>query len=72
MDEVAGLRERRAALTAARAALAGIGPVLWQEPGGDLGPVLREIDDLGRLVEAARVAVVDEATSRGEMHSYTG
>ncbi len=66
------MRERRLALTAARAALTGIASVLWQEPGVDLGPVLREIDDLGRLVDAARVAVVDEAMSRGEMCSYTG
>jgi hypothetical protein len=34
-----------------------------------LDPVLREIDDLGRLVKAARVAVVGEAMSRGEMRS---
>jgi len=34
--------------------LADVESVLWQATGGELGPVLREIDDLGRLVEAAR------------------
>jgi hypothetical protein len=37
-----------------------------------LGPVLTEIDDLIRLGEAARVAVVGEAIERGEASSYTG
>ena len=49
--------------------MADVESVLWQATGGELGPVLREIDDLGRLVEAARVAVVGEAMSRGEMRS---
>jgi hypothetical protein len=66
------MRERRAALASARAALTGIGSVLWQESGVELGPVLQEIDDLGRLVEAARVAMVEEALTRGEMRSHTG
>ena len=72
MDGVVGMRERRAALASARAALTGIGSVLWQESGVELGPVLQEIDDLGRLVEAARVAMVEEALTRGEMRSHTG
>jgi hypothetical protein len=72
MDEMVSMRERRTALASARAALTGIGSVLWQESGVQLGPVLREIDDLGRLVEAARVAVVEEAMTRGEMRSHTG
>ena len=66
------MRERRAALASARAALTGIGSVLWQESGVELGPVLQEIDELGRLVEAARVAMVEEAMTRGEMRSHTG
>ena len=66
------MRERRAALASARAALTEIGSVLWQESGAELGPVLQEIDDLGRLVEAARVAMVEEAMTRGEMRSHTG
>ncbi len=66
------MRERRAALAAARAALTEIGSVLWEEPGVELGPLLREIDDMGRLVDAARMVVVDEAMTRGEMRSYVG
>ena len=42
-----GMRERRAALAAARAALTEIGSVRWEEPGVELGPLLREIDDMG-------------------------
>src|SRR6478752_1872395 len=72
MDEVMGTSERRAVLATARAALTGIGSVLWEEPGVELGPLLREIDDVGRLVDAARMAVVDEAMTRGEMRSYAG
>ena len=67
-----GMSERRAVLATARAALTGIGSVLWEEPGVELGPLLREIDDVGRLVDAARMAVVDEAMTRGEMRSYAG
>src|SRR5215207_5887476 len=72
MDEVVGMQERRAALASARAALTGIGSVLWQESGVELGSVLQEVDDLGRRVEAARVAIVEEAMTRGEMRSHTG
>src|SRR6476469_9462707 len=72
MDEVMGTSERRAVLATARAALTGIGSVLWEEPGVELGPLLREIDDVGRLVEAGRMAVLDEAMARGEMRSYAG
>jgi hypothetical protein len=72
MEAVAGASQRRDALAAARDALTGIGSVLWQIGGADLGPVLSEIDDVIRLGEAARVAVVTEALERGEACSYTG
>jgi hypothetical protein len=61
MEAIAGAGQRRDALAAARDALTGITSVLWPVAGADLGPVLKEIDDLGRLVEAARVALVREA-----------
>jgi hypothetical protein len=69
MEATTDLMTRREAMAAARCALAEVGSVLWRATGSELGPVLREIDDLGRLVEAARVAVVGEAMSRGEMRS---
>src|SRR5436190_21944291 len=69
MGGTTDLTTRREAMAAARSALAEVGSVLWQATGSELGPVLREIDDVGRLVEAARVAVVAEAISRGEMRS---
>jgi len=72
MEAVAGAGQRREALAAAREALTGLGSVLWQVGGAELGPVLTEIDDLIRLGEAARVAVVGEALERGEAYSYTG
>ena len=72
MEAVAGAGQRREALAAAREALTGLGSVLWQVGGAELGPVLTEIDDLIRLGEAARVAVVAEALERDEACSYTG
>ncbi len=58
--------DRRAAVAAARAALTGLAVVLWQAQGADLGRVFREVDDLIRLGEAARVAILGEAVDRGE------
>ena len=66
MEAPTDLTTRRETMATARSALADVGSVLWQATGGELGQVLREIDDLGRLVEAARVAVVGEAMSRGK------
>jgi len=64
MEAVAAAGQRRDALAAAREALTGIGSVLWQLGGAELGPMMTEIDDLIRLGEAARVAVVGEARAR--------
>ena len=50
MEAPTDLTTRRETMAAARSALADVGSVLWQATGGELGPVLREIDDLGRLV----------------------
>lgn len=58
--------ERRAAIDAAVDALAGIESCLWEAQTADLGPLFRRIDDLGRRVESARVAVLAEAMGRGE------
>ena len=66
MVQVQQLSERREVLDAATAALGGISEVLWQAGGAMLGPLFRQLDDLSRAVEAARVAVLSEAIGRGE------
>ena len=60
------LAARREAIASFGAAMTGIGDVLWQGQGPDLGEVFRELDDAARLLEAARVAVLSEARDRGE------
>jgi hypothetical protein len=72
MEAVRGAGQRRDALAAAQDALTDLRSVLWQVSGSELGPMLKEIDDLVRLGEAARVALVREALDRGEARSYTG
>ncbi len=49
-----------------RAALASLHGVLWEASGGALAEVLGEIGELALLADAAEVAVVAEAVSRGE------
>lgn len=63
------LAARRRALEAARTALTGVGDVLHQAGGDDLGPLLGELDRLVVASEAGRVAVVGEAMARGEVGS---
>ena len=60
------LSECREVIDAATSSLAGIAEVLWQASSGELGPMFRELDELSRAVEAARVAVLAEAIERGE------
>jgi len=63
------LAARRRALESARTALTGVGEVLHQAGGDDLGPLLGELDRLVVAGEAGRVAVVGEAMARGEVGS---
>jgi hypothetical protein len=72
MEAVRGAGQRRDALAAAQDALTDLRSVLWQVSGSELGPMLKEIDDLVRLGEAARVAVIEEALDRGEASSDRG
>jgi len=60
------LELRREKLAAARSALQGLAGELWRAGGGDLGPLLGELDGLAAACGAAQVAVVGEAMSRGE------
>ena len=59
------IQQRRAAVAAASLLLAGLGEAVVGVGNDDLGPFLREVDDLARQMEAARVALLAEALSRG-------
>jgi len=52
-------------VTAATSLLTGLSEVVVQAGNDQLGPFLREVDDLSRQVDAARVAILAEALSRG-------
>jgi hypothetical protein len=61
------LVERRAALESAVRALAGLDEVLYQAPGGELGPWLGVVDAVVAAGELARVRITQEALERGEI-----
>lgn len=58
--------ERRTAVDGACRALTGIESELWAASGEGLGEFMSGLDELGRWVDAARVAVLAEAVDRGE------
>ena len=60
------LAERRSAVEAAREALAGIGEVLGQASGAELGELMGLADEVSAVAGAARVEVAVEAVRRGE------
>ena len=51
----------------AREVLAGLGSVVFQAGGGELGSLLEEVDALSTAAGGARCEVVLEATRRGEV-----
>jgi hypothetical protein len=59
------IEQRRAGVAAASFLLAGLGDAVVSVGNAELGPFLREVDDLARQMEAARVALLAEALSRG-------
>src|SRR5665647_100324 len=59
------IEARRTAVAAATSLLAGLGGSVVSVGNGELGPFFRQVDDLSRQVEAARVAILGEALSRG-------
>ena len=70
MDSSAATRDsatRRAEIRAATSTVAELVASLWQVQGADLGTLLGEFDALAAVVCGARVAVVGEAESRGEI-----
>lgn len=64
--ERSGARERIAAIAAAVSALDGVGATLYELTGAELGAAFSMLQDLGRLLDAADVAVLGEAITRGE------
>ena len=70
MDSTGATRDSalcRAAIAAGRAAVTELVALLWQVHGGELGTLLGELDALCAVAGGARVAVVVEAESRGEI-----
>ena len=65
MGQTPTIEARRAAVAAATSLLAGLGGSVVSVGNTELGPFLRQVDDLSRQVEAARVAILGEALSRG-------
>ena len=65
MEQSPTIEQRRAGVAAAASLLTGLGDAVVLVGNDDLGPFLREVDDLSRQMEAARVALLAEALSRG-------
>ena len=65
MGQTPTIEQRRAGVAAASSLLAGLGDAVVSVGNAELGPFLREVDDLARAMEAARVALLAEALSRG-------
>ena len=59
------IEARRCAVVEATSMLTGLSEVVVGVGSTELGPFLREVDDLSRQVEAARVAILAEALGRG-------
>ena len=58
---------RRAVIVAATSAITELVETLWQVQGAELGTLLGQLDRLTAVASGARVAVVGEAESRGEI-----
>ena len=61
----------RAAVCAATASLSGISGSVFAVTDAELGPFFGQVDDLFRQVEAARVAILAEALTRGVVAGST-
>ena len=61
----------RSAVAAATDSLSGLAGSMFAVGNAELGPFFRQVDDLSRQVEAARVAILAEALSRGWWQSPT-
>jgi hypothetical protein len=63
MAGILDIEARRAAVVAATAALSGLSTSTFAVGSTEPGPFFRQVDDLSRQVEAARVAILAEALS---------
>jgi len=63
------IEARRTAVAVATSLLAGLGESVVAVGNRELGPFFRQVDDLSRQVEAARVAILAEALRRGVVAS---
>jgi hypothetical protein len=63
MAGILNIEARRAAVVAATASLSGLSTSMFAVANTELGPFFRQVDDLSRQVEAARVAILAEALS---------
>ena len=65
MAGILDIEAGRAAVCAAAASLTGISGSVFAVASTELGPFFRQVDDLSRQLEAARVAILAEALTRG-------
>jgi Domain of unknown function (DUF222)/HNH endonuclease len=77
MSGILSIESARGAVTAATVSLTDLAQSIFAVGNTELGPFFRELDDLGRQVEAARVGLLAEALGRGvvaqsECPSVTG
>src|SRR5450631_4420485 len=65
MAGILDIEAGRGAVVAATAALSGLAGSMYAVGNTELGPFFREVDDMIRLGEATRVAILAEALARG-------
>ena len=65
MSGILGVEAARSAVAAATTSLTALAQSVFAVGNTELGPFFRDLDDLGRQVEAARVAVLAQALGRG-------
>ena len=65
MGQIPTIQARRASVSAAASLLSGLSEVVVGIGNAELGPFFSQVDDLFRQVEAARVALLGEALTRG-------
>ena len=71
MAGVVDIEAGRAAVCAATASLSGISGSVFAVADAELGPFFRQVDDLSRQLEAARVTILAEALTRGVVAGST-
>src|SRR5450631_2483770 len=65
MEGTLAIEAGGSAVLAATASLTGLAGSMYAVGNSELGPFFREVEDLSRQVEAARVAILAEALARG-------